>query len=414
MCSRRLLSPALLAYVLVLTGWFTPLSVAAEPTPASSGGRRPNETSKSATTQPAQTKRIGVVQAALRQLYTIPRTGPRQLARKPEPRASESVPKTKRRTRQDSAGPHVPGAPAPATSNRLGLQHLDAIRNSVSSLPIGDDIHGAQADRPDDPQKVGEGPEQAATNVYVGVPPWHHRGQRLSPHERSYADYRYYGGRPSRYGRGRYRRYNDDIYDRYGYGYGSGDSFRFGFMEGYDTGYFDRTSNERVESVLAHASAYLDRGIELFRQGRYLEAADTFQVASEMDQGSAASRIYAGHALFAVGRYRDAVRHIRRAFELQPRIAHLTYDMRGDYDEPAEFNEQYKALQTALKLSPRDPDRLFMIGYVLYYSGQRSQSYPFLARVHKLDKSDRLVAKLMRNAQPPDVELDAQKSSAKD
>lgn len=395
-------------YVLALTGWLISQVFAADTAPASPGSHQPNEKSSVTTSQPAQVKQVGVVQAALRQLYTMPRPGARSSVGQSTTGIHAPAPPLQGHTLQKNANRKTPSV---TTSNRLGLQHLDAIRNSKSPLPIGDDIHGAQANRSSNAQKGEEGAEPAATNVYVGVPPYYHGGQRLSPHQRSYANYRYYGGRPSRYGYGRYRRYSDDGYD--GYGYGGGDSFRFGFMEGYDAGYFDRTTNERVESVLAHAGAYLERGIEMFREGQYLEAADTFQVASDMDQGSAASRIYAGHALFAIGRYRDAVRHLRRAFELQPRIAYLTYDMRGDYSDLTAFNDQYQALQTALKLSPRDPDRLFMAGYVLYYSGQRGQSYPFWSRAHQLDKSDRLVAKLMRNAQPSDIEMDRLKAKAK-
>jgi len=402
---RQSLSHVLLAYSFIMTGWWISISLAVDTAPASSNRQPASE--QSATTQPAQTKRVGVVQAALKHLYSIPRPGSRQFARKTKSGSGKTLPKINRNKTQLGI---VPGVPPPVTSNRLGLQHRDAIRNSVSSLPIGDDINGAQADKPYDPQNAKQGAEPASTNVYIGGPPHYRSGRRLSEHERSYADYRYYGGRPSRYGRGRYREYSD--YDGFGYGCSDGDMFRFGFMEGYDTGYFDRTTNERVESVLAHAGAQLNRGIELFREGRYLEAADAFQVASDMDQGSAAARIYAGHALFAIGRYRDAMQYIRRAFELQPKIAHLTYDMRGDYGDRAAFDEQFEALQAAIGLSPLDPARLFMAGYVLYYSGQRSQSYPYWIRANKLDKSDALVARLMRNAQPSDVELDRIKSNS--
>jgi hypothetical protein len=69
---------------------------------------------------------------------------------------------------------------------------------------------------------------------------------------------------------------------------------------------------------------------------------------TETDHGDAASRIYAGHTLFAIGRYRDGVRFLRRAFQLQPRITYLSYDIRDDYGDPADFDRQLEALREAL------------------------------------------------------------------
>ena len=155
----------------------------------------------------------------------------------------------------------------------------------------------------------------------------------------------------------------------------------------------------------------MDRGVELFRRGRYRQAADAFLLAGESNQGDAVCRIYAGHALFALGRYRQAVQHIRRAMELQPRIVYLSYDMRGDYDDVSRFDAQLAALKRALDMSPANNDRLFLLGYVLYYGNKRTASYPIFEQAHKLERDDPLITKLMQNAQPPDVQLDAMKKS---
>ena len=49
-------------------------------------------------------------------------------------------------------------------------------------------------------------------------------------------------------------------------------------------------------------------------------------------------------SLFATGRYREAVKFLRSAFELQPRIAYLNYDMRKDYRRSDDFERQAAAL----------------------------------------------------------------------
>jgi hypothetical protein len=354
-------------------------------------------------------RHFGVVRAALRQLYIRPRQGaPRfkqetRILNRSRTRPADTAHQPAMR---ESRHGRVPPAATPSSDHRLGLQHRDAIRNSASqSVPIGDDIHGAQAPkhRADRGARVVR---RGDTHVYVNpVPYGYRRSHRLSRKERDWANYRYFGGRPSRYGHGRFDAYADPGL----YGYGDGDLFRFGFMKGYDVGRFDRFNDERTTSLLAYARSQLNRGVELFHQGRYAEASDAFQVSADTDQGDAVSRIYAGHALFALGRYRDAAVHIRRAMALQPRIVYLHYNMRDDYDRPEQFDAQLNALEHALDLSPANEDRLFLLGYVLYFSDQRSQAYPILARAYKQDRRDTLVRKMMRNAQPPDVELDAMK-----
>ena len=100
------------------------------------------------------------------------------------------------------------------------------------------------------------------------------------------------------------------------------------------------------------------------------------------------------------------MKFLRRAFELQPKIVFLGYDMRDDYGKRADFDKQLATLQIASKRFPRNVDRLIMLGYVHYYTGQRDRAYFPLDRANKIDPRDRLVERLLDNARPPDVMLD--------
>lgn len=227
---------------------------------------------------------------------------------------------------------------------------------------------------------------------------------RLTDRQREWANYRYFAGRPSRYGHGRYDRYAE-------MGDGHGNTFRFGFMEGYDMGRFEGRADERTESVLAHANARLDKGVRLFKQGQYRAAADAFRLAAELDQGDAASRLCAGHSLFALGRYREAIQYIRRAFELQPHILYLTFDLRAEYGRGQDFQGHYENLVKAHALASTNLDRLLMLGYIRYYTGQRRDAYRVLDRAYELNPRDDLVRRLRDNARPSDVELEAMRNA---
>ncbi|MBI4581976.1 MAG: hypothetical protein HY718_19920, partial [Planctomycetes bacterium] len=220
---------------------------------------------------------------------------------------------------------------------------------------------------------------------------------RLPSSKREWVDYRYFGGQPSRYGYGRY-------VGAYGIGDGmAGEYFRFGFLEGYDRGRWERTSSERVESVLSHAGTHMSRGLAAFRAGQYREATKYFKLAADENQGDPAVRLYATHALFAIGRYQEGVEYLRRAFSLEPRIALLTYDLREDYGRKTDFTEQLDALDAAAKASPGNMDRLVLLGYVLNYSGQIDRAYEVLAKARKIDANDKLVKLLYEATNPPDV-----------
>jgi tetratricopeptide (TPR) repeat protein len=284
--------------------------------------------------------------------------------------------------------------------HRNGLQHADAIRKSQSSLPIGDDINGPTSDsRELDRPMETQPPINSYTHYFFSPGDYNRYRSPLSQDERSWSRYRYFGGNPSRYG-------FDSEYDRFDNGpYGdNGDVYRYGFLRGYDRGRSDKVATERTERVLRHARRHYDRGVALFQEGMYHQAARTLRLASETDQGDPVSRIYAAHAHFAIGRYKDAVQFLRRAFDLQPKIAMLTYDLREDYKDPKEFEKQLAELERAIRLSPRRTERLILFGYLLSYSGQRDKAYEPLYKARSLAPDDALAKLLLENCDlPPDV-----------
>ena len=384
--------------------------------------------------QKSPSVKLGAVQQALKRIYTIPRLSTRPAARRDvtgeriasgRTDAGSAPTRTARATtgsqgrsnrlglQHDDAMRHsVSSVPIGGRTipHRLGLQHDDAIRDSVSSVPIGDDTGGAIAGNNRATiggESGGEAKEKTGADrrayvggvapVLIGPGVYYHPRQRLSSDQRRWTNYRYFDGRPSRYGYG--------MHDHFGDGY-AGDVYRFGFNKGYDVGRFDKVATERQEKVLAHARGHLGRGLVLLRDGEYRGAANAFKLAAETDQGDPAARLYAAHALFAIGRYGDAVKYLRRAFELQPKIVFLDFDIRDDYGQRADFDKQLEVLENALKRFPRNLDRLIMLGYVRYYSHQHEKAHEPLAKASKVDPRDRLVVRLLDNCRPPDVTLD--------
>ncbi|MEP0842271.1 MAG: tetratricopeptide repeat protein [Phycisphaerae bacterium] len=345
--------------------------------------------------EPVRPAPAGSAQEALRTLYYLPRPA---AATRPAGQAGDadrgaSAPRPAPfSTAVPSAGPARAAQTAPAAGGRT----------PAPNVPDEEDLRSAGLRDPRPPIRDQDGPFTQPPYglgsywLFSGIGRGY-RGSRISAPERDWSDYVYFGGRPSAYGYG----YNDY------YGDGpEGQAYRFGFNRGYYRGRFEQ-NNERTETLIKQAYTSMDRGLIAFREGQYREAADAFRLAADTNQGDPAPKIYAGHALFATGRYREAVKFLRAALERQPRIAYLNYDMRSDYRRREDFDRQLAALREALRLAPRDEDRLFMLGYVLYFGGQRENAYYEFEKLVRINPRDRLAAQLMERCQPPDVVVSA-------
>ncbi len=151
----------------------------------------------------------------------------------------------------------------------------------------------------------------------------------------------------------------------------------------------------RDRNLLRTAREQIEKGSALFRAGRYAEAADAFRLAARSDHGDAAARLFVGHAYFALGRYADAIGFIRRAFDLQPKIAMLDYGIHALYGNAADFDKHVAALKAAAEARPNDRELWLLLGYVHRYSGNRDAGVAALTRAYEIEPRDRLTRALL-------------------
>ncbi len=142
----------------------------------------------------------------------------------------------------------------------------------------------------------------------------------------------------------------------------------------------------------------VDEGMRFFRMGDYQRAAITWLRASELDHGDAASRLAAGHALFALGRYAEANKLLAHAFELTPQLASLSYDIRNDYGNPRDFNAHLAALEQFVATHPRDYHGRLLLGYILSYTYGPGYGYQHLQPVIQTVPGDTFAQKLWTSA----------------
>jgi len=193
----------------------------------------------------------------------------------------------------------------------------------------------------------------------------------------------------------RFYPYSTPLYSGYYYDRGIG-----AYERGYEKGRRDVELREAIErreqAVYSSFDNLMAGGLYEFRVGRYRKAANYFLAAAELNHGDAASRLHAAHALFAVGDYRAAVVVLRRAFQLQPKIVALTYDIEDAYGDDDNFEDHLEELEDAAKDNRRDVSLWVLLGYVRAYSDDRDDAYEALAHAMRLDPRDELANRLAR------------------
>ncbi len=163
----------------------------------------------------------------------------------------------------------------------------------------------------------------------------------------------------------------------------------------------------RRESRLQRQHLHLmNDGLAAFHRGDYRVAANQFMAAAESDHGDAGSRLHAAHALVAVGDYRSAVVLLRRAFQLQPKIVALEYDIRDDYRNTDDFQLHLRRLHEAAIRAERDEDLWILVGYMRFYSGDRGGAYDEFRQALKFSPRDPLAAQLAKASMTANLAAD--------
>ncbi|MBN1346975.1 MAG: tetratricopeptide repeat protein [Phycisphaerae bacterium] len=165
-----------------------------------------------------------------------------------------------------------------------------------------------------------------------------------------------------------------------------------------------RKSNERGQRLLNTHGKMMSRGLAAFAQGDYDQARSAFALAASVNVFDPACRIHMAHACFALGRYGQAVRWLREAFGLEPRILDLPYDVRTDYGDPDDFVGHVARLERAVQGFSNEADPLIVLGYVRYYTGDRTKAYEALSlagqRVAKNEPKRELIEMLLEASEP--------------
>lgn len=120
-----------------------------------------------------------------------------------------------------------------------------------------------------------------------------------------------------------------------------------------------------------------------FRAEQYGLAAEKYRRALQLAPDLAVAYFHLAQCYFAVGRYAEAVQAIRNGLEHDPTWPISDFRVRELYADARIWTEQRMALETAIARQPDHPGWLFLLGYQLWFAGERATAKEWFQRARQ-------------------------------
>jgi hypothetical protein len=141
-------------------------------------------------------------------------------------------------------------------------------------------------------------------------------------------------------------------------------------------------------------------GKELFARGEYGWAAHRFRQAVALGPGDADGQFLLAQALFAQGRYTEAVDAIHAGMRLRPDWPTAPFRPIDLYGEAADYTDHLRNLEDALTASPNDPVLLFLTAYQLWFDGREEDAVKLFQRAARVAADRSFSDRFLRAARP--------------
>jgi hypothetical protein len=131
----------------------------------------------------------------------------------------------------------------------------------------------------------------------------------------------------------------------------------------------------------ADADRIAEAGRKAFAEGQYGRALELFRHAADITPKEPSAHYVIAQALFALGKYREAVAAIAAGMALRADWSEARFLSRDLYwKKPDVFDEHLKSLQAAVEAFPGDAALLFLLGHQLWFDGKHAEATPFILK----------------------------------
>lgn len=145
----------------------------------------------------------------------------------------------------------------------------------------------------------------------------------------------------------------------------------------------------KVPNALGRADAdrVAEAGRKAFADGQYGRALELFRRAAEITPNEPSAHYLVSQALFALGKYREAVAAIATGVATRADWSDARFASRDLYwKKPEVFDDHLKALQQAVAEFPQDATLTFLLGHQLWFDGKKDEAKRLILKARQLGK----------------------------
>ncbi|MBX7168475.1 MAG: tetratricopeptide repeat protein [Pirellulales bacterium] len=129
------------------------------------------------------------------------------------------------------------------------------------------------------------------------------------------------------------------------------------------------------------AARYIEFGDKQFAQGRYGEAQLRYRKAIEAAPAQALGYLRRAQALIAVGKFEAAADSLEQGLRLDPDFVKSRFRLQALYlDQGDDLTQHTERLRQATIASPDNADLALLLGWQLYFSGNKAAAHEEIAR----------------------------------
>lgn len=147
-----------------------------------------------------------------------------------------------------------------------------------------------------------------------------------------------------------------------------------------------RARQEKADRAKAETATR--SGIRLLKKGSAQQAAQRFRQAAELDPNDSAPAFYLAQSLFAAGQYAPAAAAIREGLVRSPQWPMAQMDFRFLYADQGDLLTQMGALARHLKGNPLDADAMYVLGFVLFVTGEEEKAKTIFEQVGRISPAE--------------------------
>jgi tetratricopeptide (TPR) repeat protein len=137
----------------------------------------------------------------------------------------------------------------------------------------------------------------------------------------------------------------------------------------------------------ADADRLAESGSKAFANGQYGRALELFRKAADITPNEPSAHYLVSQALFALGKYREAVAAIAVGVKLRDDWSEARFKSRNLYwKKPEAFDDHLKALRQAVAEFPQDASLLFLLGHQLWFDGKQDEARKLIEKARVIGK----------------------------